>query len=142
GLMLALFLVCLGVGAARAPAMARRHKSAALARGLALAALTTATAIPLWDQLPHLFVFAGKHVSSWGGREVCRAGAALAILVVPTYWMGTTFPLLLQRVAARPDVAAHVGRLTFVNTLGTIVGSLATGYLALPILGSQGALRA
>jgi spermidine synthase len=56
--------------------------------------------------------------------------------------MGSTFPLLLHRVAARRDVAARVGRLTVANTVGTIVGSVATGYAVLPRLGSQGTLIA
>jgi spermidine synthase len=142
GLMLAVFLVCLAVGAARAPAFAKKHGEGALARGLAAAALSIAITLPLWAELPRLFTFAGKHVASWGGREATRALAAFAILALPTLWMGTTFPLLLQRVATRADVAAKVGSLTVSNTLGTIAGSLLTGYAILPALGSQGALRA
>ncbi len=137
GLMLAVFLVCLGVGAARSPAFARRHGAAALGRGLLYASLTLALTMPLWDQLPRFFAFAGKHISSWGGREACRAVAALVILVLPTLWMGTTFPLLLSKIAERKSVARAVGALTVANTLGTIVGSIATGYLLLPMLGSQ-----
>jgi spermidine synthase len=142
GLMLAVFLVCLSVGAARAPAFAKRHGPAALSRGLAFAAIALAATLPLWDQLPRLFLFAGKYVSSWGGREICRALAALVILVLPTLWMGSTFPLLLERIAGRADVASRVGRLTVANTLGTIAGSILTGYLLLPALGSQRALAA
>lgn len=142
GLMLAVFLVCLAWGAARAPAFAREHGAGALARGLAAAALALSVTLPLWDQLPRVFTFAGKHVASWEGREVVRALSAFVILALPTLWMGTTFPLLLQRIAARPDVGAQVGRLTVANTLGTIAGSILTGYVILPALGSQGALRA
>ena len=141
GLMLAVFLVCLAWGAARAPAFAKKHGPGALARGLAAAALALSITLPLWDQLPRVFTFAGKHVTSWEGREAVRALAAFVILALPTLWMGTTFPLLLQRIASRPDVAAHVGRLTVANTLGTIAGSILTGYVFLPALGSQGALR-
>lgn len=140
GLMLAVFLVCLALGAARAPGFARRHGPAALWRGLAAAALTLAVTLPLWELLPLFFAFAGKHVHSWAGREVVRAVAAFAILALPTLYMGTTFPLLLQRVAGRADVAARVGVLTSVNTLGTIAGSIGTGYAILPALGSQRAL--
>lgn len=142
GLMLAIFLVCLAAGAARSPALARRHGEGALSRGLAAAALSLAATVPLWDQLPRLFAFAGKHVDGWAGREACRALAALAILALPTLCMGTTFPLLLARAAAHADVAARVGRLTSANTLGTIAGSIVTGYLILPALGSERALLA
>ena len=142
GLMLAVFLVCLSIGAARAPAFSKRNGPAALSRGLAVAGVALAITLPLWDQLPHVFTFAGKHVSSWAGRELCRALAALVILVLPTLWMGSTFPLLLERVAARADVASRVGRLTVANTVGTIFGSILTGYVILPALGSQNALKA
>ncbi|WP_437619360.1 fused MFS/spermidine synthase [Sorangium sp. So ce1151] len=142
GLMLAVFLVCLAAGAARSPALARRHGEGALWRGLVATALSLAATIPLWDQLPRIFAFAGKHVDGWAGREACRALAALAILALPTLCMGTTFPLLLGRAAAHADVAARVGKLTSANTLGTIAGSIITGYLILPALGSERALLA
>jgi spermidine synthase len=142
GLMLAVFLVFLAAGAARVPALARRHGVGALSRGLAAAAIAIGVTLPLWAALPGLFTFAGHHVSSWGGREACRALAAAAILSVPTLWMGSTFPLLLHGLASRPDVASHVGRFTVANTLGTILGSILTGYAILPTLGSQGSLRA
>src|SRR5664279_5710179 len=56
--------------------------------------------------------------------------------------MGFTFPLLLQRVARKADVGRWVGRLTAVNTLGAVLGSLLTGYWVLPWLGSQRSLLA
>jgi spermidine synthase len=142
GLMLAVFLVCLSLGAARSHALERRLGPAALGRGLAMAALALALVTPLWDQLPRFFTAAGKVVDSWGGRELCRAAAAAAILAVPTALMGTTFPLLLARIGRRPAVAREVGRLTAVNTTGTIAGSIVTGYFVLPALGSQHALVA
>jgi spermidine synthase len=142
GLMLAVFLVCLALGAARAPALARRHGDGALARSLAVTALAIAVTLPLWEQLPHVFTFAGKHVASWTGREAVRALAALVVLAPPTVAMGATFPLLLQRAAGRADVAARVGRFTVANTLGTIVGSIGTGYGVLPRLGSERTLVA
>lgn len=137
GLMLATFLVCLAVGASRAPAFARRFGDQALAIGLAASSLTLVATLPIWDKLPHLFAFAGKHVFSWSGREACRAIAAFVVLAIPTLCMGTTFSLLLARIEGKPGVARNVGTLTVANTLGTIVGSTATGYFVLPLLGSQ-----
>lgn len=143
GLMLAVFLVCLGVGAARASSLSAKHgPDLGLARGLAWSALALAVTLPLWDQLPRFFAAAGKVVHSWAGRELCRGVAAFAILAVPTVFMGTTFPLLLGRVARRMTVSRDVARLTVANTLGTIVGSIVTGYLVLPLLGSQRTLVA
>ncbi len=56
--------------------------------------------------------------------------------------MGLTFPLLLGRVARYATVSSWVGRLTAVNTVGAVAGSLLTGYFALPALGSQRLLGA
>jgi spermidine synthase len=55
------------------------------------------------------------------------------MLALPTLFMGTTFPLLLRRVATTPRSPA-TSRLTVVNTAGTILGSIATGYVILPAL--------
>ncbi|MBK8255503.1 MAG: fused MFS/spermidine synthase [Polyangiaceae bacterium] len=140
GIMLAAFLVCLSIGAARAPALAKKYGSSALVFGLAAASLAFAITLPLWDRTPLAFAFFGKYVTSWTGRELVRAGVALLVLAPSTLCMGTTFPLLLTRVAKRRDVAALVGRLTVANTLGTIVGSIATGYFILPALGSEKSL--
>jgi len=137
GIMLAVFLVCLSIGAARAPSLAKRYGSTALVLGMAAASLAFAITLPLWDRLPNVFAFFGKHVFSWSGREICRALVALVVLAPSTLCMGTTFPLLLTRVAQRRDVASLVGRLTVANTIGTIVGSITTGYFILPALGSE-----
>ena len=142
GIMLFVFLVCLSIGAARAPWLAERFGSRALVIGLAAAALCFGVTLPLWDRLPNVFAFFGKHVFSWAGREVCRALVALVVLAPSTLAMGTTFPLLLTRVAKRRDVGSLVGRLTVANTVGTIVGSIATGYFVLPALGSERSLVA
>lgn len=142
GLMLAVFLVCLAAGAAGSRRLEARLGDAALGRGLVLAGLALALTLPLWDQLPRFFAAAGKVVTSWGGREACRALAAVVLLAVPTALMGTTFPLLLARIARGRSIARGVGRLTAVNTAGTIAGSVLTGYVVLPALGSQRALVA
>ena len=66
-------------------------------------------------------LFAGKYVDGFGrARALPRARRVRRSSPLPTVFMGTTFPLLLGRIAARPDVAARVGRLTVANTLGTI----------------------
>ena len=141
GLMLAAFLTCLSIGATLAQRFDRRFEDRALTISLLLTAAALLATLPLWGQLPRLFVSAGWAVSSWAGREGVRAGAAFGVLVVPTICMGLTFPLLLRRVAARADVAHQVGVLTAVNTIGSIVGSLLCGYVLLEALGSQDMLR-
>lgn len=52
GLMLAVFLVFLALGAARVPAFAAKHGTAALSRGLAAGALALAVTLPPLDAAP------------------------------------------------------------------------------------------
>jgi len=141
GLILAVFLCCLFVGAARAAAFRARFGDAALGLGLAATALALGLTLPLWDQLPRLFAALGPVVVTFGGREVVRALAAFFVLCVPTTLMGLTFPLLLQQVARTSAPSRWVGRLTAVNTLGAVFGALGTGYGLLPWLGSQRSLE-
>ena len=140
GLILAVFLTCLFVGAARAGWFERRLGTAALAVGLAFTGFSLVATLSIWDRVPRLLAGVGHHVTSFGGREAMRALAAFLALVVPTTLMGLTFPLLLRRVAPLREASRWVGRLTAVNTIGAVVGALGTGYVMLPALGSERSL--
>lgn len=142
GLILAIFLCCLFLGAACVERIKERWGHGALTLSLAGTALALALTLPLWDQLPLLFNNTGEVLSSFAMREATRGFAALFILIVPTTLMGVTFPLLLQRAAKYSAVGALVGRLTAVNTLGAVLGSLGAGYWLLPVLGSEKSLLA
>ncbi len=142
GLMLAVFLSCLSVGASLARPLDRRFGERALPLALIGTGLALLVTLPVWGKIPLIFLAVGEGLTSWHLREAVRAGAALLVLVLPTTGMGLTFPLLLRRVATRADVAQQVGRLTAINTLGSIVGSLLAGYFVLPALGSERMLKA
>lgn len=142
GLILAIFLFCLSVGASRAGATFQRLGPLAVPLSLAATAAGLALMLPLWDELPQLFLGTGETVRTFAGREVIRGVATFAILALPVTLMGLTFPLLLARVASSARVGRLVGRLTSVNTVGAVLGSLCTGYLLLPELGAQRALGA
>lgn len=140
GLILAAFLSCLFLGASRASWVRSRYGEAALPFGLILTGLALVIMLPVWDKLPLVFNNTGRFFTGFAAREATRGLIAFVVLSIPTVFMGLTFPLLLQRVAASDDVGWWVGRLTTVNTLGAVVGSLVTGYLLLPLAGSEGSL--
>jgi spermidine synthase len=142
GLILAAFLTSLFLGASLTGLLRRVLSDAALPLGLAATAFALLVTLPGWDDLPRLFASNGKSVTTFEGREAVRGLTALATLLIPTSLMGLTFPLLLQRVANYSGVGGWVGRLTAINTVGAVVGALATGYLVLPWLGSQSSLLA
>jgi spermidine synthase len=142
GLILAAFLTSLFLGASLTGVVRRALSDAALPLGLATTAFALLVTLPGWDDLPRLFATSGKTVITFEGREAVRGLTALVILLIPTSLMGLTFPLLLQRVANYSGVGGWVGRLTAINTIGAVAGALGTGYLVLPLLGSQYSLLA
>ena len=137
GLILAVFLGCLCTGAAMAPRVHRRFGARALPFGLGLSAAALAVTLPVWDWLPVFFTNTGEYIQSFAGRETIRAVVTVLILILPATAMGLTFPLLLQRIAADPRLGERVGKLTTINTVAAVLGSLLVGYVLLPWLGSQ-----
>jgi spermidine synthase len=142
GLVLAVFLVALSLGAAASRVLARRMRGDALAASLALSGIVLAATIPCWDRLPDVFVAAGPLVPAWWQREVVRGLVAALAIGLPAACMGTTFPLVLAALAPRDDRGALTGRATAFNTLASIAGSLVGGFVLLPGLGSQRACAA
>lgn len=142
GLVLAVFLVALAAGASCSRLLERRLGEAALPASLALSGLALAVSLPVWDRLPAVFVWLGPSVSTWAGREAARGIVAAMAIGVPATCMGTTFPLVLSSLASRADRGAQTGRVTAVNTVASVVGSVVGGYLLLPALGSQRACAA
>jgi spermidine synthase len=139
GLMLAIFLLCLGIGAWAAPIVAAQSRSgasfAAAAAGLALAGTA-----PVWDRLPGLFDTMAPYATTWAEREAGRAVVAFLALCVPATAMGALFPIVLREVGRGEAVGAGVGRVAAVNTLGSIAGSVVGGFFLVPVLGSQRSL--
>jgi spermidine synthase len=141
GLMLAIFLVCLAVGAWLASS-SRLGVPSAAPLAAAAAGLATAATVPVWDHLPRLFDAFVPYATTWAAREAVRGLVACFGIVVSATAMGIVFPLLLRQIAVRPRAGAEVGRVTALNTLGSIAGSLAGGFVLLPALGSQRSLFA
>jgi hypothetical protein len=108
--------------------------------------LSTLGSLALFDRaaidqgLVDAFRAAGSPVDGlprWAqGGAMARSMAALVLF--PSLLMGATFPLAnahVQRVEAQ--VGRRAGALYLANTVGSVVGSLATGFLFIPALGAQ-----
>ncbi|HEX8793207.1 MAG TPA: spermidine synthase [Polyangiaceae bacterium] len=137
GLVLAVFLVALAAGASVSRLLERKARDGALPVSLAMSGLALAATLPVWDRLPEVFVGFGPSVATWTGREAVRGVVAAMAIGVPATCMGTTFPLVLSSLAPRPDRGAQTGRVTAVNTVASVAGSVLGGYVLLPALGSQ-----
>jgi spermidine synthase len=77
----------------------------------------------------------------FGAASLVRFALALALLLVPTFCMGATLPLLVRAIVREEDGRAghRIGLLYGLNTLGAVVGVLLTSYALFPLLGLRGA---
>lgn len=140
--MLATFLVGLGVGAAAiatilrsSPASARRvFAGLALAAG-ALIAASSAT----FGQLPELFrgLFWSWDLASHPERVLwVQALLAAAVMLPPTLVMGGLFSAGARVMIGPPEAAGRQVALLYAwNTVGNILGASATAFLLIPALG-------
>jgi spermidine synthase len=63
---------------------------------------------------------------------------AFLVMLAPTTLMGATFPLVSKiSVADHASLGRTIGDLYSVNTLGAIAGSLAGGFLLIPLIGAK-----
>jgi spermidine synthase len=72
-----------------------------------------------------------------------QIGICSLLMLVPTVLMGMTFPLVTKALVDAPErVGTIVGRAYGVNTLGSVVGAMASGFWLVPALGLRGATAA
>jgi spermidine synthase len=101
-------------------------------------ALATLACIPFWDRVPELFARLEFVTVSFEAREAIRFLASCLLVLPAAVCAGLTFPVLLFEVEQRSrSVGAALGRLTAVNTVGTVVGSTLTGFFLLSLLGGR-----
>ncbi len=107
----------------------------------ALIGLSAALGMLLLPVLPKLYLPAMK--LGFAGQVEWILCAAGVLMLAPTMLIGIVFPLvcgLWSRATGR--VGSGVGQVYVVNTLGTVVGSLAAGFVIIPAIGARLALYA
>src|SRR5207245_9000985 len=93
--------------------------------------------LPLY--IVDVFQIAGLNA---GGRLALMGLAIGAVVLIPAVGMGMTFPLLTDIVAPEGESrGADVGRAYALNTLGSIVGAVLTGFVLVATLGTDVTLR-
>lgn len=143
--ILAVYLLGIAVGAAVASLFLHSKKaSAVLLFGLFQLLLAGAVILGsrVFESLPDLqtTLIAQSRGSApqlfWG-----EALVAARIVLLPTFFLGALFPLaaaIYQR--GRHDAGAAVGTIYAANTLGSIAGSILTGFVLIPAIGSLRAI--
>jgi spermidine synthase len=139
-IILAIFLVGLGIGSAVGAIVLRSIARPRVAMGwcqMALAATVAWTAWMLSDSLPYWPINPFLSTSLWYTFQLDIVRCLWAVLPAALLW-GASFPLALAAVAPRGgDPGRLVGRVYAANTAGAIVGALAFSMVLIPWIGTR-----
>lgn len=142
-IILAVFLIGLGLGSAAGSQWSRNHRDPRIALGLCqlmLAGGVAWTAYMLSDSIPNWPVNALLATSAWFNFQIDLMRCLWAILPAACLW-GASFPLALAAAASRgQDAGKLVGEVYAANTVGGIVGALGAVIL-IPWIGTQDSER-
>jgi spermidine synthase len=143
-LILAVFLVGLGIGSSLGAALARNVRRPRVALGwcqigiclaLAWAAYSTMSSLPYWPINPSLNATDPASRTYKVQLDIVRA---LWVMLPGAILWGASFPLALAAVARRgQDSAKLVGGVYAANTVGAIVGSMLTGLVLIAFFGTK-----
>jgi spermidine synthase len=143
-IILAVFLVGIGLGSGVGSFVARRTANPRRALGFAQLALVAAIAWTSWNiasSLPYWPVNPRLATSPWFQFQIDFVRCLWAILPAACLW-GASFPLALAAVASRSsDSGAVVGKIYAANTVGAIVGALGTSLVVIATIGTQNGER-
>ncbi len=148
-IILAVFLVGLGLGSAGGAVLARSRSRAALGWcQMLLAGAIAWTAFILADSLPYWPVNPLLSTSAWFNFQIDLVRCLWAVLPPAILW-GASFPLALAALASLnkdagekdQDPGKLVGATYAANTIGAIVGAIGFSVLFVPWIGSRGSER-
>jgi len=143
-IILAVFLIGIGLGSGVGSLVARRTPDARRALGLAQLALIAAVAWASWNitsALPYWPVNPRLAATPWNQFQIDLVRCLWAILPAACLW-GASFPLALAAVARKgSDGGVVVGRVYAANTVGAIVGALGTSLVLIVTVGTQNSER-
>lgn len=144
--ILAAFLAGIGLGSICAVGRGRSARELLLGAAFVQAGIAVAASLlfPFFRGLP-VYIVATMQVGFLSAVDLLSLHAMAVIVVVlpAAFGMGFSFPLLAELAARREGgTGGEAGRAYFANTLGSIVGSVLTGFVLIHLLGSERTLVA
>jgi spermidine synthase len=144
-LILLVFLLGIGLGsiivARRSAPRLDTAANAALAQGIT--GIGAALLFVFFGFLPSYIIAVFQIADLGAAARLFLMGVAVgAVVLIPAIGMGMTFPLLTDLTArAREARGADVGAAYALNTIGSILGAVLTGFVLIVALGTQTTLR-
>jgi len=95
-----------------------------------------------FNGLNHSFLMLLPFINEFGLLNITRLSIVISYLIIPTFFMGATFPAIIHAISFEPSnqQAKHTGYLYGINALGASLGCFIAGYTLLPHLGIQSTL--
>ncbi|HTO76666.1 MAG TPA: fused MFS/spermidine synthase [Thermoanaerobaculia bacterium] len=145
-LMLGVYLTGLVAGSAAAAALRPRDTRLVLSTtqtALAFVLLAQVAAFAFYTRILVSTATGILHAAGWGGLVAAETITTALFLLPPTILMGLTFGIVVRAASPSSDAAPRgVGVIYSSNTVGGILGALAAGFIAIPLVGSQRGLLA
>jgi spermidine synthase len=144
-LILFVFLLGIGLGsivvARRSEPRVDTAASAALAQGIT--GVGAALLFVVFGLLPSYIIAVFQIPDLSAASRLALMGVAVGVVVlIPAVGMGATFPLLTDLTArSRQARGSEVGAAYALNTVGSILGAVLTGFVLIVALGTQATLR-
>jgi len=98
--------------------------------------------LPIFGALPEIYL--GLYHATFPNQAVfmfTQILMSIAMISIPATLMGTTHPLMMRTYSEEfTKIGKDVGKLDASNSFGAVVGTLAAGFLLIPILGIQNSI--
>ncbi len=138
-LMMLAFLAGIGLGSIAISPFVGRFRDPVLIFSLfeVLMGLTAIAGVHIFNKLPYLYVRMLDLLRSEGSHFfTAQFLISTVIIMIPCLFMGAILPVVV-RIFRSSGIGAgeNIGRIYFVNTIGTIAGSLLTGFVLIPSIG-------
>lgn len=104
-----------------------------------IAGFSVLLTIPFFEKLPVLYLsLHGARVTTWLDMQGLRFVLAAAVMVIPTFALGATFPVVTSLLIDNlGHMGQRVGKAYALNTLGAVIGAATAGLILVPLVGMQ-----